>query len=157
MRELATVEKTETPPGWAWEKNQVGGAKLVRQGWHNFGSETERMLSINISDCTSYRVTTLENSGLRGISRLRVAYGQTQKQRAATFHDLKAEPDGWVWWLDKLSSQGVQIHKGFTLFFLKDISIGGMYGAAFYLWQKWINHNHSTTIIKHNKSVKKPW
>lgn len=96
MREPATVEKSETPPGWAWEKTHMGGAKRVRQRWHNFGSEAERMLSINISDCVSYRVTTLENSGLRGISRLRVAYGQTQKQRAATFHDLKAEPDGLV-------------------------------------------------------------
>lgn len=76
----------------------MGGAKLVQQGWHNFGSETERMLSVNISDCVSYGEIALENSGLRGISRLRVAYGQTQGRRAATFRDLEkgAEPDGWV-------------------------------------------------------------
>lgn len=82
------VEKKKTPLGWAWEKIHVGGA--------NFGSDQVRTLFYKHSwlfpDCVSKKLTALENGGIRGISRLRLAYGQTQEQRVARFHDLE---EGW--------------------------------------------------------------
>lgn len=84
MRE--PVKKKKTPLGWAWEKIHVGGAKLVWRGWHNFAN-TFYKHSWHFPDCVAKRLTALENGGLKGISRLRVAHGQTQEQRAARFHD----------------------------------------------------------------------
>ncbi len=128
MRE--PVEKKKTPLGWAWEKIHVGGAKLVWQGWHNFGSDQVRMLfykhSWHFPDCVSKRLTALENGGLRGISRLRVAYGQTQEQRAARFHDLQegrslmGVSDDWINSHHRVCTSPT--HKGCTVFSLKDIS-----------------------------------
>lgn len=137
-----TSWEKKTPLGWAWEKIHVGGAKLVWQGRHNFGSNQVRMLfskhSWHFPDCVSKRLTAFENSGLSGISRLRVAYSQTQEQRAARFHDLRegrslvGGSDDWI------NAQGVHLQptKDAQCSLSRSSQIGDNYEHAFYLQQR---------------------